>query len=110
MCSIIITPLLRNIFILRLSLESIKSPSLRQTTGAIDPDFDTMAGPPPAWSNRRGSFRPLDRPPIQCRYQSDNLDKAVAHLAIEDEMSYSQVAEEAFKLYLKTRQEREKRK
>ncbi len=35
------------------------------------------------------------------------LDKAIAHAAIEEETRYSVCAEEAFRLYLKTRREKE---
>jgi hypothetical protein len=38
------------------------------------------------------------------------LDKAIAHAAIEEETRYSVCAEEAFRLYLKTRREKEKKK
>ena len=45
-------------------------------------------------------------------YIDSDLDKNMAHAAIEDEKRYSDCAEEAFKLYLKTREEkgREKKK
>jgi hypothetical protein len=43
-------------------------------------------------------------------YIDSELDKAIAHAAIEEETRYSVCAEEAFRLYLKTRKEKEKKK
>lgn len=43
-------------------------------------------------------------------YIDSEVDKAIAHAAIEEEIRYSVCAEDAFRLYLKTRKEKEKEK
>jgi hypothetical protein len=43
-------------------------------------------------------------------YIDSEVDKAIAHAAIEDETRYSVCAEEGFRSYPKTRKEKEKEK
>jgi len=43
-------------------------------------------------------------------YIDSELDKAIAHAAIEEETRYSACAEGAFRLYLKTRKEKKNKK